>query len=110
MTTVTKMVHVNYRSNYNRIYMITVTIDTNISFNLSVMFNTLQLATGVTGLYSQGGDSGCSWVFCLCTGPNFRCDYTLGLTGLLRYALELSTLWSTPVEKIQMSSFQCNLY
>ena len=45
---------------------------TNIFLNQLALLDSLQLAAGATGLFSQGADSGWSWVFCLSTGPNFR--------------------------------------
>ena len=83
---------------------------TNISLILLILLDTLQSATGATGLFSQGVTAvvhGCS---VRALGPILGETTLLGLTGPLCNALQLSTLWSTPMGKIQTSSFQCNLY
>ena len=66
---------------------------TNISFYLLVLLNTLQLAAGVTGHLLSGDDSSCSWVFCSCTGPNFRCNHMFSWRG---------GTWCPPVSTLVM--------
>ena len=83
---------------------------TNISFTKLVLLDALQLVTGATGLWSQGVTAvvhGCS-IHAL--GPSWVKLHSAHFAGLLRCAVDLSTLQSTPAEKRQMSSFQCNLY
>ena len=62
----------------------------------------------------SGGDSSCSWVFYLCTGPkgeSLHCRRGVGMspTVSIMQSLTLSNLWSTPTKGYKQAAFHVRL-